>query len=98
MHGAAADDHRGDVDLGVHLGAVADDERVVALDFTLEHTVDADPAFEVKLALEAGAAAEKSGNFRGGKGIHAAPSGSSAGMAWQSLRDDRECVPMIDIG
>jgi hypothetical protein len=52
----------------VHLGAVADDERVVALDLTFKDPVDADPTFEVKLSLEGGATAEERGDFRGRKG------------------------------
>ena len=83
MHHAAADDHRRDVDLGVDLGAVADDERVVALDLTLEHAVHADAAFEVELPFESGSATEECRDFRGGQGVHEGGRHSFAADPWQ---------------
>src|SRR5690606_945897 len=63
VHRAPADDDRRDVDLGVDLGAVADDERVVALDLAFEDAVDAHAAFEIELPLEPGAATEECRDF-----------------------------------
>ena len=69
VHDAAAHDDRRDVDLGVNLGAVTHDERVVAPDLPLEDPVEAHATFEVQLPLELGAAAEKRRDFGGGEGL-----------------------------
>ena len=66
-HGAALDDHRGDVDFGLDLGSVADHQGVRAADLAAEAAVDADPALELQFALEMGAPAEQSGDFSRGE-------------------------------
>jgi|HubBroStandDraft_1064217.scaffolds.fasta_scaffold17152_3 hypothetical protein len=66
VHDAAANDDRGNVNFCVHLGALADDERVVALNLSAKDAVDADPPFESELAVEFGAASEQGRNLGGG--------------------------------
>jgi hypothetical protein len=71
MDGAAADDDGGHVDLRVNLGAVADDECIVAVNFAFEGPIDADAPLEVELAFEGGATPEEGGDLGGGeRGIH----------------------------
>src|SRR5579872_226627 len=60
---AAAHDDRRDVDLGMNLGPLPDDEGVVAPDLPLENAVDPDAPLEVKLAFELRAAAEEGGDL-----------------------------------
>src|SRR5262245_50716762 len=55
----ALDDDVADIDLGVQLGALADDEDVVGEDLTGELAVDADRALEGELALEGAAPAQE---------------------------------------
>ncbi len=62
---AAANDDRGNVNFCVHLGALADDESVVALNLSAKDAVDADPPFESELAVEFGAASEQGRNLGG---------------------------------
>ncbi len=65
VHDPAANDDGGDVDFGVNLGALSNDERVVAPDLALEDAIDADTTLEVELAFEFRSAPEESGNLGG---------------------------------
>ena len=51
--------HGRHVDLSMHVGAFADDQRVVAPNLALEGSVDTDATFEVQLALELSARAKE---------------------------------------
>ena len=88
MDGPTPDDDRRDVNLGVHLGAVADDERVVALDLALEGPVDTYSTLEVQLAFEVRAATQEGGDFGGGeRGIHGGPLSGDREIAQPSPED-----------
>ena len=69
LDGSALDDDHADLDVGFHLGAVADDERVIPPDLTAKAAVDAQPPLEMELALEMGASSEKCGDFGRGEGL-----------------------------
>jgi hypothetical protein len=62
------DDYGRHFDLGVHVGAVADHQRVGALDLAAEAAVDADATFELQFSFEMRAAAEQRGDFGRGEG------------------------------
>src|SRR6266540_1619305 len=64
----AVDDDAATADLGVHLGALADDENVVRHDRAGELAVDADGPFERQLAFELRAAAEQRIEIAGARG------------------------------
>jgi hypothetical protein len=66
LHDAAAHDDGGNVNFCVHLGALADDESVIALNLSAKDAVDADPSFESELPVEFGAASEQGRNLGGG--------------------------------
>jgi hypothetical protein len=65
VHDAPAHDDRGHVDLGAHLGSLPDDERVVALDLALEHSVDPNAPLELQLPFELGAAPQEGRDLGG---------------------------------
>jgi len=86
VDGTAADDDDGHVDLRVDLGAVSDDERVVAPDLALEDPVDADAPLERQLPLELCAASEERGDFgRGERLLRGQPSSTSTGTASETI-------------
>jgi hypothetical protein len=60
---ASPNDYGGNVDLRVHLGALANDQSVFTPDFSAEDSVDSDAPLEVKLPLEFGAAPEEGGDL-----------------------------------
>jgi hypothetical protein len=62
---SSADDDRRHLDLGVHLGPVPDDERIVALDLALEDAVDTNAPLEMELPLELSAASEQGRDLGG---------------------------------
>src|SRR5690606_36616479 len=61
----ARDDHRPGVDLGLHVGALADDQRILRVDLAGEGALDADRYFEGELALELPSPTEEGGELCG---------------------------------
>lgn len=72
VNGSASHDHRRYVDFGLNFCRVPNDEGVVALNFTLERTVDADAAIEREFPFEVGSGAEEGRNVcgSGSFGVH----------------------------
>ena len=68
MHHPTLDDHGGDVDLRVDVGAVADDQGVRAANFAPKAAVDAYTTLELQFSFEMRAPTEESGDFGRGKG------------------------------
>lgn len=64
---ATFDDDHADLDVGIDLGAITDDERIVPADFAAEAAVDPHPPLEVELALKVGATPEERGDLGRGK-------------------------------
>jgi hypothetical protein len=66
VHHTSADDDRGNVNFRVDFGALADDQRVVALDLPTKNAVNANASFELELPVERGAVPEEGRDLGGG--------------------------------